>query len=153
MVPQPIIGLLICLVMVLPTPGQGICIPAPISVASIKGTVLFELPGKRLPLREVTIRVLEYKSKRSIASFVTKDDGEFSLASISPGRYYLSAEAEGIIGITVELRIDQKSQRLDQDIEFILRNDPMRPCGVASVNVSPESTSKGQDTDLPRSRK
>jgi hypothetical protein len=115
--------------------GQDVCIPDPVSTNVIKGQVLFEVDGRRTPLRDVTLEVAPYGyQKPALTKVITGDDGRFDLSTIPPGRYYLTAHHPAVIGLRVEVRLKKKMrQRIECEIEVVLQNDPSRPCGGATA--------------------
>jgi hypothetical protein len=119
--------------------AQGVCIPDPLTSSAIRGHVYFEVEGKREALSDVVMELAPYGYDRSVVKKVATDSkGWFEMLNVRPGRYCLSAKHEAMIGLRVELRLKRakKSGAGDEDIEFILRNDPSKACGGATVRLA-----------------
>jgi hypothetical protein len=116
--------------------AQGICIPKPLTVHAVKGTVLFEVAGRSEPLSDVTVEVSPYGYKEPpLAKVITPATGRFDL-TVRPGRYYLDVQHAAIIGMRVEIRVQPlKKGGEPKDVEFVLRNDPARACGGGTVSL------------------
>lgn len=119
--------------------GQGICIPDPVEVERVQGTVLFEAGGTSRPLSDVTVAISPYTGSNlpPVASAVTASDGHFSISSATPGRYWLSVRHKTLIGFSAELRLRPGRNRATVFLIVTIRNDPNKPCGGGTVQLSP----------------
>jgi hypothetical protein len=119
--------------------AQSMCIPGPVVVDHLEGTVLFEASGKSATLPDVTVSISPYVEGdvSPVASSVTKGDGRFSIEDAKPGRYWLSFRHRALIGFSIELHLRPRSRRPTEFLIATLRNDPNKPCGGGSVHLSP----------------
>jgi hypothetical protein len=119
--------------------GQDMCVPDPVEVGRVEGIVLFEAGGKASPLPDVTIAISPYTGRNApaVASSVSGSDGHFSISDIAPGRYWLSMRHKVLIGYATELRVETRNSRVTAFLIATIRNDPNKPCGGGSVQLSP----------------
>jgi hypothetical protein len=120
--------------------GQGMCIQDPIEVRQVKGQVFFEWDGKKRPLNDVTVEVLERinDENRLVTRTVTDTEGHFYIPDLKPGLYWLVTKHYAVIGISVEMRV--KATRADRKasnnlIIFVLSADPSKTCGGGDVKI------------------
>ena len=119
--------------------AQGMCVPDPLMGSTIRGHVYFEVDGKKEALSAVNIELSTYGYDRPVLKTVTTDSqGWFEMPKIRPGHYSLTAKHAGVIGLTVEIRLkrSKKAEEGNGGIEFILRNDPSKACGGATVKLA-----------------
>jgi hypothetical protein len=119
--------------------AQGLCIPDPLTSTAIRGHVYFEAGGKKEALADVVMELAPYGYDRPVVKKVVTDSkGWFEMLSVRPGRYYLSAKHEAVIGLRVEIRFKRakRSGGGDEGLEFVLRNDPSKACGGATVGLA-----------------
>jgi hypothetical protein len=119
--------------------AQGVCIPEPLTSAAIRGHVYFEVGGKKEALSDVVMELSPYGYDRpAIRKVATDTKGWFEMLDVRPGHYYLSAKHEAVIGLRVEIRLKRakKSGAGTEGLEFVLRNDPSKACGGATVTLA-----------------
>lgn len=114
---------------------QGICIPSPIKVSRVEGSVLWKPNGK--PMSGVHVELLTFDNKmRQLAEMITETDGHFALKPAKSGKYYLRAEEDHLGSLTVELQYEQKTKLRDSEhINFLLNLVPNEYCWGSSVAV------------------
>ena len=113
--------------------------PNPLTSSGIRGHVYFEVGDRKEALSDIIMELAPYGYDRPVIKKAkTNSDGWFEMQSVRPGRYYLTAKPEAVIGLTVEvhLKSDRKSSEGDGGFEFILRNDPSKACGGATVRLA-----------------
>ncbi len=133
-----LVGLLAVVFLTETLPGDDVCIPDPITVNTVEGTVYFDAGGKQEPLSDVIVEVAPYGFKKvPIATAVTKSDGKFSLSQVPSGRYNLTIRHAVVIGLQVETRVKRSKRKKDNPnvIQIVLRNDPSKYCAGATVAV------------------
>ncbi len=119
--------------------AQGMCIPDPLTSSAIRGHVYFEVDGKRKALSDVVIELSPYGYDRPVVKKAATDfEGSFEMPNVRPGHYYLTAKHAAVIGITVEIHLKRakNSDEGERGIEFVLRNDPSKACGGATVELA-----------------
>lgn len=118
--------------------GQDMCIPDPLTTTAIRGHVYLEVGGKKEALSDVLMELAPYGYDRpAVKNTTTNPEGWFEMLNIRPGRYYLTAKHKAVIGLRLEVRVKppKKHGRADEGFEFILRNDPAKACGGATVRI------------------
>jgi hypothetical protein len=118
------------------TVAQDICIPKPITVSAVRGTIFFG-SGTQNPLSDVTVTLAPIGyNKAPIASQVTQKDGKFSLMQVPSGSYYLSVRHQAIIGLQVEVRVKPaKRSNKNDHVQIILGNNLSKTCSGSKVTV------------------
>jgi hypothetical protein len=119
--------------------AQSICVPEALEVDRLEGAVFFEADNKSATLPDVTVSIAPYVGRDvpPIATFVSKGDGRFSIKDAAPGHYWLSFRHEALIGFSVEVHLRPRGHRRTAFLLATIRNDPNKPCGGASIRLSP----------------
>jgi hypothetical protein len=108
-------------------------------VEKAEGVVLFEVGGKSSPLPDAMVAILPNTGRNAqpLASTVTGSDGHFSVSYTIPGRYLLSVSHNTQNGFGFELRLRPRRNRSTAFLVATIRNDPRKPCGGDSIQLSP----------------
>jgi hypothetical protein len=120
------------LVFTIETFAQGICIPAPLKVTTLKGQVVTSLTKgeEPLPNASVELRQAIYQG-RVIKKVKANENGEFSFQDIKVGNYVLTVTYPQLARIDIPILLGRVKgkENLDQMIVIVLGSNFTKPCG------------------------
>ena len=106
--------------------AQGTCVIPTLKVQSVKGRVVWRQYG--IPDVTVELRDWNYQNK-TLASFLTNEDGNFEFNGVKKGKYLLVIRAESYLGLDVPIRVEPKTKnKVSMLAIFLARDYSMSPC-------------------------
>jgi hypothetical protein len=132
MIKIPAIFISLWFILTIETFAQGICIPDPLEVTSLRGQVVFSFSKGEEPLSKASVKLRSANYPRPvIAKAKINKNGEFDFKGIKYGTYILTVTYPQLARLDVETSFIKEKEKTNsrQMIIFSLGANFTVPCG------------------------